>query len=55
MHAPLHIARKVQIDIWRFIPVKTEERLKRDVVAVTMIKRAANRTVFVRQIEAGTD
>ena len=51
----LIFARKVKVDIGRFVALEAEEGFKRNVVAVSNHRNTAMRTVLWRQIKAGAD
>ena len=55
MYLALHFAREIQVDIRRFLAVKSEECLKRYIVPVALERRSATRAVFIGQVKTRTD
>ena len=52
MHLALHVTRKVQVDIGRFIAVEAKECLKGDVLTVGIHRRTAMRAIFIGKVKA---
>lgn len=55
MYPSLYLSGKVQVDIGRFVPIKTEEGFKRYIVTVSPQLFSAYGTYSIRQIKTGTD
>ena len=52
VHSALHFARKVQVNIRRFVTVEAQEGFKGNVLTVLRHQRSAMGTVFIRHVKA---
>ena len=55
MYLTLHLTGKIKVDIRRLVAVKSEERLKGDVMPVVIEFCPATRAGRIRQVKAGAD